>query len=223
MSVLSPGMLVFGYVLSFLAGAAVCLAGAGLWRRFGAAGAEAAGEQARRTPEADRLRGVSQSLPGIEFQYRVDPGGAGRYRFVGARAEALLELSPDADDFEEQFLARVPEAYRDRHDHCVRAARSGARPEQVELPFDRPDGERVWLLLTSVLERRPGAGGEALVFSGFMLDITERKEQEQTLRILSEAVEQTTDGVVVTEAPGCEAGGKRTAARSRTSTAHSRR
>ncbi len=208
MSVLSPGMLVFGYVLSFLAGAAVCLAGAGLWRRFGAAGAEAAGEQARRTPEADRLRGVSQSLPGIEFQYRVDPGGAGRYRFVGARAEALLGLSPDADDFEEQFLARVPEAYRDRHDHCVRAARSGARPEQVELPFDRPDGERVWLLLTSVLERRPEAGGEALVFSGFMLDITERKEQEQTLRILSEAVEQTTDGVVVTEAPGCEAGGE---------------
>ncbi|MCS3631837.1 PAS domain S-box-containing protein [Salinibacter ruber] len=208
MSVLSPGMLVFGYVLSFLAGAAVCLAGAGLWRRFGAAGAEAAGEQARRTPEADRLRGVSQSLPGIEFQYRVDPGGAGRYRFVGARAEALLGLSPDADDFEEQFLARVPEAYRDRHDHCVRAARSGARPEQVELPFDRPDGERVWLLLTSVLERRPEAGGEALVFNGFMLDITERKEQEHTLRILSEAVEQTTDGVVVTEAPGRDDAGE---------------
>ncbi|MCS3698850.1 PAS domain S-box-containing protein [Salinibacter ruber] len=208
MSVLSPGMLVFGYVLSFLAGAAVCLAGAGLWRRFGAAGAEAAGEQARRTPEADRLRGVSQSLPGIEFQYRVDPGGAGRYRFVGALAEALLGLSPDADDFEEQFLARVPEAYRDRHDHCVRAARSGARPEQVELPFDRPDGKRVWLLLTSVLERRPEAGGEALVFNGFMLDITERKEQERTLRILSEAVEQTTDGVVVTEAPGRDDAGE---------------
>ncbi len=208
MSVLSPGMLVFGYVLSFLAGAAVCLAGAGLWRRFVAAGAEAAGEQARRTPEADRLRGVSQSLPGIEFQYRVDPGGAGRYRFVGARAEALLGLSPDADDFEEQFLARVPEAYRDRHDHCVRAARSGARPEQVELPFDRPDGERVWLLLTSVLERRPEAEGEALVFNGFMLDITERKEQERTLRILSEAVEQTTDGVVVTEAPGRDDAGE---------------
>ncbi|WP_263818799.1 PAS domain S-box protein [Salinibacter sp.] len=206
MSVLSPGMLVFGYVLSFLAGAAVCLVGAGLWRRFGAAGAEAAGEQARRTPEADRLRGVAQSLPGIEFQYRVEPGGAGRYAFVGARAEALLGLAPDADDFEAQFLARVPEAYRDRHDHCVRAARSGARPEQVELPFDRPDGERVWLLLTSVLERRPEAGGEALVFNGFMLDITERKEQEHTLRILSEAVEQTTDGVVVTEAPGREAG-----------------
>ncbi|MCS3613881.1 hypothetical protein [Salinibacter ruber] len=80
MSVLSPGMLVFGYVLAFLAGTAVCLAGAGLWRRFVAAGAEAAGEQTRRTPEADRLRGVSQSLPGIEFQYRVDPGGSGRYR-----------------------------------------------------------------------------------------------------------------------------------------------
>jgi PAS domain S-box-containing protein len=51
-------------------------------------------------------------------------------------------------------------------------------------------------------------GGEALVFSGFMLDITERKEQEHTLRILSEAVEQTTDGVVVTEPPGCDAGGE---------------
>jgi len=208
MSVLSPGMLVFGYVLSFLAGAVVCLAGAGFWRRFASAGPESAEGLEGRTPEVDRLRGVSQSLPGIEFQYRVDPDGTGRYRFVGERAETLLGLSPHADDFEEQFLDGVPDAYRDRHNRCVRAARSGERPEQVELPFDRPDGERVWLLLTSVLERRPGAGGEALVFSGFMLDITERKEQEQTLRILSEAVEQTTDGVVVTEAPGCEAGGE---------------
>ncbi|MCS4192431.1 hypothetical protein GGP50_000631 [Salinibacter ruber] len=77
MSVLSSGMLVFGYVLSFLAGAVVCLVGAGAWRRFGAAEPESAAEQARRTPEVDRLRGVSQSLPGIEFQYRVDPDGTG--------------------------------------------------------------------------------------------------------------------------------------------------
>ncbi|MCS4192430.1 PAS domain-containing protein [Salinibacter ruber] len=78
----------------------------------------------------------------------------------------------------------------------------------MELPFDRPDGERVWLLLTSTLERRPRAGGEALVFNGFMLDITERKAQERQLRILSEAVEQTTDGVLVTEVPSGEAEGE---------------
>ncbi|WP_199774141.1 PAS domain S-box protein [Salinibacter altiplanensis] len=207
MSMLPAGGPVFGYILSFVAGAAVCLVGAWARRRFLSAGAaEPAGALRPGTAEVDRLRGVARSLPGVEFQYRVEPDGAGRYAFVGERAEALLGLSPDADDFEAQFLRGVPEAYRERHDRCVRAARSGEAPEQVELPFDRPDGERVWLLLTSTLERRPGAAGETLVFSGLMLDITDRKARERRLHILSEAVEQTTDGVVVTEAPGCDAG-----------------
>ncbi|WP_263788927.1 PAS domain S-box protein [Salinibacter grassmerensis] len=182
MSVLSSSILVFGALFSFLAGAVVCWVGAGLRSRFVSAEPEAAEGRGPGTSEVDRLRGVSQSLPGIEFQYRVDPDGSGRYRFVGERAETLLGVSPQADDFEEQFLDRVPDAYRDRHNQCVRAARSGERPEQVELPFDRSDGERVWLLLTSVLERRPGAEGEALVFNGFMLDITDEKERDQRLR-----------------------------------------
>ncbi|WP_198598621.1 PAS domain S-box protein [Salinibacter altiplanensis] len=208
MSTLPAGGPVLGYILSFVAGAAVCLVGAWARRCFLSVGAaKPAGALRPGTAEVDRLRGVARSLPGVEFQYRVEPDGAGRYAFVGERAEALLGLSPEADDFEAQFLRRVPEAYRERHDRCVRAARSGEAPEQVELPFDRPDGERVWLLLTSTLERRPGAVGETLVFSGLMLDITDRKARERRLHILSEAVEQTTDGVVVTEAPGCDAGG----------------
>jgi PAS domain S-box-containing protein len=207
MSVLPTGVVAFGYILSFLVGAAACLVGVGLWNRVSGAGDRSAETPRHGAAEVDRLRGVAQSLPGIEFQYRVEPGGTGRYAFVGARAEALLGLSPAADDFEAQFLRGVPEAYRERHDRCVRAARSGEAPEQVELPFDRPDGDRVWLLLTSTLERRPGAAGETLVFNGFMLDITDRKAQERRLLILSEAVEKTSDGVVVTEAPGCDAGG----------------
>jgi len=164
-------------------------------------------EQQRRTFEAARLRGVAASAPGIEFQYYVDPEGDGRYRFVDERAEHILGLSPQPDDFEERFLQRVPEEYRDRHEACVRTARSGGVPEQIELPFDRPDGTRIWLLLTSVLERRSVPGnGETLVFSGLMLDITERKQRKRKLRLLSETVRQTTDGILITEAPNLDAG-----------------
>ena len=206
MSVLSSGILLLSCALSFLAGIVACRIGTRYWSHASAADGDATEEPSGRGSEIDRLRGVSQSLPGIEFQYHVEPGGDGHYRFVGARAEELLGLSPQADDFEEQFLRRVPEAYRDRHNRCTRAAREGESPEQVELPFDRPDGERIWLLLTSMLERRPAPdGGETLVFNGFMLDITERKQQEKTLRILSETVKQTTDGVLITEAPDLDA------------------
>jgi len=202
MSLLSSGILLLSCVLSFLAGLVACRIGTKHWSRADAADGEASPETPGRGAEVDRLRGVARSLPGIEFQYHVEPGGDGHYRFVGARAEELLGLSPQADDFEEQFLQRVPEAYRDRHNRCTRAARDGEPPEQVELPFDRPGGERIWLLLTSMLEHRPAPdGGETLVFTGFMLDVTERKQQERTLRILSETVKQTTDGVLITEAP----------------------
>jgi hypothetical protein len=89
------GVVAFGYTLSFLAGAAARPVGVGGWNRVLGAGPFRRGFPAHGAAETDRLRGGAQSLPGIEFQYRVEPGGEDRYAFVGERAEVLLGLSPE--------------------------------------------------------------------------------------------------------------------------------
>lgn len=138
----------------------------------------------RRQLEQARERGVTEGLPGVEFQYYIGPDGNKGYRYVGERAEDILGLSSSREKFEERFLRRVPEDYRDRYDTYSRAAQLGEDPEQVEVPFNRPDGEQIWLLITSVLERHPVPGeGEKPIFSGLILDITDRKRGRMQTRL----------------------------------------
>jgi len=132
--------------------------------------------------QEERFRGLANSIPGVVYQFVVRPDGSAGYEFVGERAEALLGISSAPDDFHERFLARIPASHREK----VRAASEEAIREEIPLridvPFDRPDGERIWLLCTSTPERRDTDEGVALVYNGVMLDITGQKNAEAALQ-----------------------------------------
>ena len=142
-------------------------------------------EERRRRHEA-RLQGVSDSIPGVVFEFVVQPGGPHECRFVSERAEQVLGLSTDPDSFLDRFARRIPDTHRPDFWASLDEAAASAANWSVEMPFDGPGGTRIWLLGTG----HPEQQGDTVLFTGVLLDITERKAAEQALRTAKEQAEE---------------------------------
>ena len=125
-----------------------------------------------------RLRALANSLPGVAFQFYVRPDGTYGLHFVSEHAEEVLGIPADADAFFERFVERVPPSHREAYLQSVDEAVAAEEPWEAEIPFDSPDGERLWLYGRSI----PDPRGDPLVFNGVVIDITERKAAEETVR-----------------------------------------
>ncbi len=125
-----------------------------------------------------RLRGLANSIPGVVFQFYGRPDGSRGSYFVSEHAEEVLGVSSDPEGFYERVLERVPSPYRERALESIEEAVTERTNWRFEVPFDTPSGERIWLLGTSA----PRVRDEEVVFNGFLLDITERREAENELQ-----------------------------------------
>lgn len=142
-----------------------------------------------------RIRGLANSLAGVVFQFSAHPDGSYGTKFVSDQAPMLLGLPADSDNFYQHFLECVPAPHREEVVHSIDRAVEEEITWRFEMPFERPDGTRLWLLATATPERHE----EGLVFNGVLLDITERKRAEQTLQDREEKAEvlyTTTDRLV---------------------------
>jgi len=125
-----------------------------------------------------RIRGLANSIPGVAYQFFADPDGTFGTHFVSDHAESLLGISSDPDHFYDQFLDCVPPSHREALLESARGAVKREDQWRFEMPFDKPSGERIWLLGISTPTRQNGH----LAYNGVLLDITERKETERALR-----------------------------------------
>ena len=128
--------------------------------------------------QRSRLQGMANSIPGVTYQFYARPDGTRGCHFVSEHAAEVLGLPADPEAFYEQFDEHVPAPHQTRSENEIERAIEQEAPWRIELPFDRPAGDRIWLLDTATPERRNGE----LVFNGVMIDITERKEAERALR-----------------------------------------
>jgi len=136
------------------------------------------GKHAERNQAID-LQGLTQSIPGVLYTFQV--GSDGRYTssFISSQAASILGISAEPmDTFFERFTDCIPESHRAAFAESIGAAVEQEREWAFETPFIRPDGTRIWLQCRSHPERRNGE----LVFSGVLLEITERKTAQETLR-----------------------------------------
>ena len=128
----------------------------------------------------ERLRLLTEQIPGMVFVVHVSADGHARYRFVSAGVQQIYGLSPEALVREPDVLAR----YRHPEDAArfvqhIRRLNEGAPDEGIEFRIVRHDGAVRWLFRRSDTVAREG-GGQVRV--GLLLDITERKQAELALR-----------------------------------------
>lgn len=125
-----------------------------------------------------RLRGLTNSIPGVVYQVVADSPESFRYDFVSEHTASLLGISADPDGFHERFLQHVPPSHRDRARQAIANTIRNASSLRLQVPFDPPEGDRIWLFCLSTPEQR----GDTLLLDGVMLDITDQKRAERRLR-----------------------------------------
>ena len=149
-------------------------------------------EEALREREA-QLRGLTNSIPGVVFQAYARPERNYGFHFVSNRAEDVMGISAEPEDFFERCMERAPDSERERLMSVIDEAVKHESPLEFEAPFVKPSGETIWLLGTATPEPRT----DELIYNGVILDISQRKRQQARL---ATTVERVTDAIIELDA-----------------------
>ena len=130
--------------------------------------------------EEDRLRRLAATIPGMLYDYVLNPDGSSKFLYVGPKCREILELDEqellaDAGLFWELVVAEDLQRLKSED---VAANREG-ESFSAEVRIRTRSGSLKWIQLSS--RPNPAPPGELVVWSGFMLNITERKQAEAEL------------------------------------------
>jgi PAS domain S-box-containing protein len=125
------------------------------------------------------LAKLSSQVPGVIFQYRLDPQGEGHYLYASDGVRELFGLECRARRLDPGLPFRLlhPDEVPGFHESILDAAER-LKPWTREYRIVRKDGRQRWLDTRATPERL--ADGSTL-FHGFTADITERKQAELAL------------------------------------------
>ena len=123
-----------------------------------------------------RLRTITANLPGIVFQREMDTEGVFTYAYVSEGVEEILGLPPSAivADCSLLFDAMIDEDRRRVLDGLLASSRT-LEPVREDVRIAGTDGRLRWLRGQS----RPRRRGEAIVWDGVILDVTEEVEERR--------------------------------------------
>lgn len=127
--------------------------------------------------QESQLRGLANTLPGVVFQFYARDDGSIGHHFVSDHVEDMLGIEAPPGVFHDRCLEHVPDDVLPELRSSIRQAIEEEAGWTFETPFERPDGERIWVLGTSTPERRE----DEVVYNGVILNITERKRAAQAL------------------------------------------
>ncbi|MDO9034125.1 MAG: PAS domain S-box protein, partial [Methanoregula sp.] len=126
----------------------------------------------------NRFRGVAEHIPGIVFQFYARPAGDMGLYYVNERSIDILGIDNTPDDFFPRFTAGIVPEEREKFLASVDTAIREERIWDWEGRFIRSDGRELYLHGIS----EPVKSDNEQVFSGVLLDITERKRAEEKLK-----------------------------------------
>ena len=162
----------------------------------------AALEQAKQASDAalKRLNHIASNLPGMVYQYLLRPDGSSCFPYASAAIQDIYRVSPEQakEDAAGVFAVGYPEDLPGVI-ASIQVSAANLTPWQKEFRVQYDDGTVRWLFGNALPERL--ADG-AVLWHGFVTDVTERKLASDQLRQLSRAIEQAPLAVVITDLQG---------------------
>ncbi|WP_342128798.1 EAL domain-containing protein [Hydrogenophaga sp. OTU3427] len=131
---------------------------------------------------SDRLQQIAERVPGLVYQFRLGPDGGFSFPYASEAIRDIFDLSPD--EARRDALPALAQVHADERDAVLDSIHASARTLQVwsiEFRLMRPDGGVRWVHGNATPQR----DGAAVVWSGFITDITERKRAEATIERLA--------------------------------------
>ncbi|HEV7404763.1 MAG TPA: transporter substrate-binding domain-containing protein [Chthoniobacteraceae bacterium] len=134
-----------------------------------------------------RLREVTNRLPGAVYQFLMKPDGAYAFSFCSEGFEEMTGVSPEEAlrDIQTVWANIDPDDLAELDRRAKHSAATMTRYSQ-DLRFRHPDGRRWWIRAESEPERDPDG---TIRWNGNMMDITERKQLEEELAVAKSAAE----------------------------------
>ncbi|MGQ0649933.1 MAG: ATP-binding protein [Gemmatimonadaceae bacterium] len=128
----------------------------------------------------ERLRRMTDAVPGIVYQYVLSPNGEQRFVFASGGIRELMHASPAEaiEDFSRVWDAIVPEDQERLGKSILESARTLSRWTE-EFQIVLPTAERKWIRGSAVPE--PPLPDGSIRWNGLLFDITERKRLESDL------------------------------------------
>ncbi len=132
------------------------------------------------TASEERLRRLTDAVPGCVYQFKQTRHGERAFTFVSGGVRELLNLAPHAPlpTFDETFAAVVP-GDQERLSQSIEASARALTRWTEEFQAELKDGTRKWIRGSSVPDP-PGEDG-SITWHGLLLDITDRKRLEDDL------------------------------------------
>ena len=143
------------------------------------------------------LQKLASRVPGLHFQYRLRPDGSSCFPYASEAIQEICQVSPEEirEDGSRVFAKLHPDDYEVTMS-SIRKSAQNLNAWQHEFRVKSDDGTVRWLFGNAAPEREDDG---SILWHGFIMDITERRQSEEMLRKLSIAVEQSPASVVITD------------------------
>ncbi|MDO9152018.1 MAG: PAS domain S-box protein [Methylotenera sp.] len=153
---------------------------------------EAAREQA-----ATLLRKITNRLPGMVYQYRLRTDGTTCFPYASEGIQDIYRISPQdvIDDASVVLSVLHPDDYQGVVD-SIRKSAQDLTPWRHEYRVKFTDNTVRWLSGNAMPEKELDG---CVIWHGFITDVTERKANEEQILILSQAIEQSPESVVISD------------------------
>ncbi|MGD0280116.1 MAG: PAS domain S-box protein [Smithella sp.] len=123
----------------------------------------------------NRLRGITQNLPGIIFQFYAKGNSEYGMSYVSERLTEFLGIKVKEEDPFPLFLSHVHEEDRNRFLTSIKTAMETGNSWNFEGRVTIQSGEIIWFQGLATPTRQK----DKVIFDGILLDITERKQAEE--------------------------------------------
>lgn len=144
----------------------------------------------------DRLKSVSDNIPGVIFQYVLRPDGTDELRFVSKGSKLIWGLDPMecAEDISKVWSQIIPEGDFELLQKSIVDSATSLDNWTCEWRSRTPEGEIRWHQGVGSPKRQPDG---SVVWNALIMDITERKAYEQSLQELNQSLEIQTKELAI--------------------------
>lgn len=145
------------------------------------------------------LQCITDTMPGAVFQYRLTTDLKQSLTYISGGMEELIGINRDEilQDYS-RLWDLIVEDDRSRIWQSIEASARTLKPWDESYHIVTPQGEKKWLRGNSI--PLPPQSDGSIIWNGILVDITEQKKMEKRLRQALIAFENTTEGVMVTDA-----------------------